>query len=106
ALPLHALQATLPAGTISSAALPGFYLQRIERLNPALHAVITVNADAPDEGAASDAAAAVDGPRVPREGIPVLVKDNVQVAGMPTTAGSPALLSAEPGDAFLVERLR
>src|SRR5208337_129359 len=27
-------------------------------------------------------------------------------AGMPTTAGSPALLSAEPGDAFLVSRLR
>ena len=36
----------------------------------------------------------------------MLVKDNVQVAGMPTTAGSPALLNAEPGDAFLVARLR
>ena len=103
---LAGLQAALAAGTLSSAALTGFYLQRIERLNPALHAVITVNADAPDEAAASDAARAVDGPRGPLEGIPVLVKDNVQVAGMPTTAGSPALLSAEPGDAFLVERLR
>ena len=103
---LAGLQAALAAGTLSSAALTGFYLQRIERLNPALHAVITVNADAPDEAAASDAARAVDGPRGPLEGIPVLVKDNVQVAGMPTTAGSPALLSAEPGDAFLVWRLR
>src|SRR4029078_3124018 len=101
ALPLHALQATLPAGTISSAALPGFYLQRIERLNPALHAVITVNPDAPDEVAASDGARGGDGPRGPLEGSPVRVKDNVQVAGMPTTAGSPALLSAEPGDAVL-----
>src|SRR5438132_868441 len=90
------------AATLSSAALTGFYLQRIERLNPALHAVITVNTDAMAEAAASDAARAVDGPRGPLEGIPVLVKDNVQVAGMPTTAGSPALLSAEPGDAFLV----
>src|SRR6185437_15584268 len=99
---LAGLQAALAAGTLSSAALTGFYLQRIERLN----AVITVNADAPDEAATSDAARAVDGPRGPLEGIPVLVKDNVQVAGMPTTAGSPALLSAEPGDAFLVERLR
>src|ERR1700751_5990792 len=103
---LSGLQAALAAGTLSSAPWPGFYLQRMERLNPALHAVITVNADAPDEAAASDAARAVDGPRGPLEGIPGLVKDNVHVAGMPTTAGSPALLSAEPGDAFLVERLR
>src|ERR1700748_190535 len=103
---LAGLQAALTADTLSAAAWPGLYLQRIERLNPALHAVITVNADAPDEAAASDAARAVDGPRGPLEGIPVLVKDNVQVTGMPTTAGSPALLSAEPGDAFLVERLR
>src|SRR2546429_7253972 len=100
------LQAALAAGTLSSAALTGFYLQRIERLNPALHAVITVNPDAQAEAAASDAVRAADGPRGPLEGIPVLVKDNTQVAGMPTTAGSPALLSAEPGDAFLVWRLR
>jgi len=103
---LAGLQAAMAAGTLSSAALTGFYLQRIERLNPALHAVITVNPDAPAEAAASDAARAANGPRGPLEGIPVLVKDNVQVAGMPTTAGSPALLTAEPGDAFLVWRLR
>ena len=84
---LAGLQAALAAGTLSSAALTGFYLQRIERLNPALHAVITVNPDAPAEAAASDAARAADGPRGPLEGIPVLVKDNIQVAGMPTTAG-------------------
>src|SRR5947208_5955680 len=103
---LAGLQAALAAGTLSSAALTGFYLQRIERLNPALHAVITVNPDAPAEAAASDAARAADGPRGPLEGIPVLVKDNIQVSGMPTTAGSPALLNAEPADAFLVTRLR
>src|SRR5207253_11406390 len=44
---LAGLQAALAAGTLSSAALTGFYLQRIERLNPALHAVITVNPNAP-----------------------------------------------------------
>jgi len=100
------LQAAMAAGTLSSADLTGFHRQRIERLNPALHAVITVNPDAPAEAAASDTARAAGGPRGPLEGIPVLVKDNVQVAGMPTTAGSPALLNAEPGDAFLVSRLR
>ena len=91
---LAALQAAMASGVLSSAALTGFYLQRIDRLNPALHAVITVNLDAPAEAAASDAARAAAGPRGPLDGIPVLVKDNVQVAGMPTTAGSPALLSA------------
>ena len=103
---LAGLQAAMASGEISSAALTGFYLQRIDRLNPALHAVITVNLDAPAEAAASDAARAAGLPRGPLDGIPVLVKDNIQVARMPTTAGSPALLSAEPGDAFLVTRLR
>jgi amidase len=103
---LAELQAAMASGELTSAALTGFYLERIDRLNPALHAVITVNLGALAEAAASDAARAADGPRGPLDGIPVLVKDNVQVAGMPTTAGSPALLSAEPGDAFLVTRLR
>jgi amidase len=103
---LTELQAALASGQLSSAALTAFYLERIERLNPALHAVITVNFDATDEAAASDAARAANGPRGPLDGIPVLVKDNVQVAGMPTTAGSPALLAAWPEDAFVVARLR
>src|SRR6185312_14325795 len=38
--------------------------------------------------------------------IPVLLKDNVQAQGGPATAGSPALLGAEPSDAFLTRRLR
>ncbi len=97
----------MACGELTSAALTAFHLQRIDRLNPALHAVITVNLDAGAEAAASDAVrAGPRGPRGPLEGIPVLVKDNVQVAGMPTTAGSAALLSAEPDDAFLVTRLR
>jgi amidase len=103
---LAELQAVMAAGDLSSAELTGFYLDRIDRLNPALHAVMTVNLNALAEAAASDAARAAGGPRGPLDGIPVLVKDNVQVAGMPTTAGSPALLSAEPDDAFLVTRLR
>jgi amidase len=98
------LQTAMSCGELTSAALTAFYLQRIDRLNPALHAVITVNLNAEAEAAASDAARA--GPRGPLDGIPVLVKDNIQVAGMPTTAGSPALLSAEPDDAFLITKLR
>jgi amidase len=103
---LAEFQAAMASGELSSAALTSFYLQRIDRLNPALHAVITVNLGATAEAAASDAARVMHGPRGALDGIPVLIKDNIQVAGMPTTAGSPALLSAEPDDAFLVSRLR
>ena len=103
---LDELRRAMTDGTLTSAALTAFYLQRIDRLNPALHAVITVNHDAAAEAAASDAARAAGAPRGPLEGVPVLIKDNIQVAGMPTTAGSPALLAAEPADAFLVSRLR
>ena len=84
----------MSAGTLTSAGITAFYLERIHRLNPALHAVITVNPDAAAEARASDAARAEGAPRGPLEGIPVLVKDNIQMAGMPTTAGSPALLNA------------
>ena len=100
------LQRALSAGTLTSAGITAFYLERIHRLNPALHAVITVNPDAAAEARASDAARTGGTPRGPLEGIPVLVKDNIQVAGMPTTAGSPALLGAQGPDAFLVRRLR
>jgi amidase len=103
---LAGLQAAMASGTLTSAALTGFYLRRVDRLNPALHAVITVSPDAMAQAAASDAAREAAGPRGPLEGVPVLVKDNIQVAGMPTTAGSPALLTAAPGDAFCVSRLR
>jgi amidase len=100
------LRQAMADGRLTATGLTRHFLERIEELNPALHAVITVNHDAIAEAAASDDAWESGQPRGPLEGIPVLVKDNVQVAGMPTTAGSPALLPACPPDAFLVSRLR
>jgi amidase len=96
----------LESGTLTSADLTAFYAERIRRLDPELHTVITVSPDAAADADASDAARAAGQPRGPLEGIPVLVKDNIGVAGMPTTAGSPALLQAESADAFCVARLR
>jgi amidase len=100
------LRHALAAGTITPPALTGYYLERIERLNPVLHAVITVSPDALAEAASSAERYRAGAPRGPLDGIPVLIKDNIQVAGMPTTAGSPALLAARPPDAFLIRRLR
>jgi amidase len=101
------LQHAMAAGTLTSAEATDFYLERVNRLNPALHAVITANPYALDEARDSDAVRTASGPRSPLEGVPVLVKDNVEVAGMPTTAGSPVLLDGgQDRDAFIVSRLR
>src|SRR5277367_3933909 len=96
----------LAAGRLTAVALTQHYLDRIADLNPVLNAVITVLPDAVEQAAASDAVRREGRPRGALEGIPILVKDNVQVAGAPTTAGSPALLAARPPDALLVSRLR
>ena len=71
----------MTAGTLTSAGITAFYLERIHRLNPALHAVITVSPDAAAQARASDAVRAEGGPRSPLEGIPILVKDNIQTTG-------------------------
>jgi len=101
---LAALQQDLAAGRLTSVALTRRCLARIAELNPVLGAVITVSPDAEAEAAARDQAR---GPQAgPLYGIPVLIKDNIAVRGLPATAGSPALLDAESGDSFLITRVR
>ncbi len=102
------LQRDMNSHRLSSAALTAFYLDRIRALNPALHAVIETNPAALRDAIASDVHRLTRGPRGPLEGIPVLLKDNVDTADREhTTAGSFALLGAKPArDAFLVQRLR
>ena len=85
----RSLSQALSAGTLTGAELTAFYLARIDRLNPGLRAVITVSQDAAAEAAASDARRQAGASLGPLDGIPVLIKDNVAVAGMPATAGSP-----------------
>ena len=101
-----AMRRAMDAGETTSVALTSHYRGRIDELNPVLHAVITIDPEARAQAAASDERRARGAVLGPLDGIPVLVKDNVQVAGMPTTAGSPALLDARPPDAFIVSRLR
>jgi amidase len=94
----------MAAGTLTSATLTARCLDRIAELNPRLRAVITVSPEAAAEAAARDRGRPPSSG--PLHGIPVLIKDNIAVAGLPATAGSPALLGAETGDSFLVGRLR
>lgn len=68
--------------------------RRIDALEPLLHAYVGLDREA-------------TGGTGPLAGLPVAIKDNVDVAGMPTTAGSVLLRDHLPADdAFLVARLR
>jgi amidase len=99
------LQRYMKAHRLSSVDLVRFYLARIRVLNPKLHAVIRVSSTAVADARAADRARA-RGDRRPLLGIPVLVKDNINTTGMPTTAGSLALAGNAPPDAFIVKRLK
>lgn len=100
------LRQAMTEGSLTATALTQHHLDRIAALDPALRAVISVCPDALEQAADSDAALRSGQPRGVLEGIPVLVKDNIQVSGSPTTAGSPALLAARAPDAFIIARLR
>jgi amidase len=93
------------ARRLTSVRLVQFYLHRIAKLDPQLNAVITVNPRVQAEARAADAARR-RGDRRPLLGIPVIVKDNIDTTGMPTTAGSFALAGSTPSDAFIVRRLK
>ena len=82
-------------------------LGRIEEIDPRIRSVNAVNAHALADAEALDQETA-DGRRRSRlHGRPVLVKDNIDTAGLASTAGSLALVDAPPEhDAPLVRRLR
>jgi amidase len=99
------LESLMNRHRLTSVQLVQFYLHRISRLNPELHAVITVTPTALAQARAADKARR-QGDRRPLLGIPVIVKDNIDTRDMPTTAGSWALAGSTPPDAFIVQRLR
>jgi len=101
------LQARMADGSLTSSGLTTAYLRRIKAIDPTIHAVLRTDPTALRQAAASDARHRRGDVRGPLDGIPVLVKDNVNTRGMPTTAGSLALAGSPPDrDAALVTRLR
>jgi amidase len=99
------LETLMSSRRINSVELTNFYLRRIRQLNPSLNAVITVSPTALADARAADSARR-NGDHRPLLGIPIIVKDNVDTAGMPTTAGSWALAGSTPGDAFIAAKLK
>jgi amidase len=102
------LQLAMNEGRLTSVQLTSFYLNRIALMNPLMHAVIETNPSALAEAAASDARRQAGQLLGPMDGIPVLLKDNIDTADLENSAaGSYALLFSHPAhDAGLVTRLR
>jgi amidase len=103
-------QRRMTAGTLTSRALTQAYLDRIAAIDdsgPQLNAVIDINPAALKEAEARDAERKARKTRGPLHGIPVLIKDNIDVAGMVNSAGSLAFADNRPvADAFMIRRLR
>jgi amidase len=93
---------------LSSAEVVDAHLARIDAVNPALNAVVRVLADEARAAAALADKRLADGETVgPLHGVPFTVKENIDMAGLPTTWGVPALATAVvPADAPIVERMR
>jgi amidase len=102
-----AQQARLLAdGTITAPALLEVYLERIARLDPDLRSYRVVLADSAREQAAAAQARLDAGERLPLLGVPIAIKDDVDIAGEVTAIGSAAHGPARTADAEVVRRLR
>jgi aspartyl-tRNA(Asn)/glutamyl-tRNA(Gln) amidotransferase subunit A len=91
----------------------GAAIEAAERLNPTINAYLHLDREGARAAAAEQDAidvargtVAADDPRRPLAGMPICVKDIVDVAGMPTTAGGADWGRHPEADAVVVERLR
>lgn len=104
------LTTALDAGEVTSRQLVTGYLDRIaayDQQGPGLNAMVQVSDDVWTVADTRDAERAEGQIRGPLHGVPVVVKDNYDIAGMPTSAGTIGLAtSIPPDDAFQVRRLR
>ena len=84
------------------------HLRRIEAVNPGLNAIVkTFREEARSDAAEADRKVAAGPALGPLHGVPFTIKENIDVAGFPTTWGVPAFAGAiPPVDAPVVERMR
>jgi Asp-tRNA(Asn)/Glu-tRNA(Gln) amidotransferase A subunit family amidase len=104
------LQKAMSEGRTTSKAIVQAYLDRInayDKHGPNLNAIISINPNALKDADALDRERSAKGPRGPLHGIPIILKDNFDAAGLVTTAGSIALANnVVSKDAFQVAKLR
>jgi amidase len=96
-------------GKLTYEQLTKFYLYRIRKFDRenegSLNSVIALNPNVIEEAKKADKTRFVDAPH-PIFGMPILLKDNINASGMPTTAGAVALKNNLADDAFIVQQLK
>ena len=102
------LAGMIASGEVSSTEVVAAHLARIDEVNPALNAVVRRMDDMALAAAAeADRAVASGGPLGAFHGVPLTVKENIDVAGTPTTSSLVVFAEAVVGtDAPVVERMR
>ncbi|HSP40721.1 MAG TPA: amidase family protein [Gillisia sp.] len=104
------IQRSIRNGDFTYEELVKFYLQRIRKYdrnnNLSLNSVISINPNIIEEAREKDRAYQAGERKHEIFGIPVLLKDNINTANMPTTAGAMALQNNQTTDAFIVSRLK
>jgi Asp-tRNA(Asn)/Glu-tRNA(Gln) amidotransferase A subunit family amidase len=95
----------LASGRVSAGALMQAYLDAIAARNAELNAYVALNPGAQAEAQASDARRAA-GKFGRLDGVPIAVKDNFDVAGLPTGCGLPGTHAPATADSHVVARLR
>ncbi|NAS29572.1 amidase [Flavobacteriaceae bacterium R38] len=105
-LTISAIHENYKNGVYTSEELVVAYLNRIKLSDDKLNAITTVNPDALKIAKALDKEYQETGVFRPLHGIPLIVKDNINTKGLPTTAGALALRDFIPDeDAFIIKKL-
>ncbi|MDT0615223.1 amidase family protein [Streptomyces lancefieldiae] len=105
--PVTELARLLGSRALTSTDLVTACLERVTAVDPVVRAVLAVDDTARAQARAADHRHAAGHPLSPLDGIPVLVKDNIDTRGLAGTAGSRLLAGAPPDrDAKVVARLR
>src|SRR2546427_4746880 len=104
------IHAAMRAGKLTARELVQAYFERIvayDKQGPAINCIINLNPKALEDADRLDAAFKRSGLTGPLHGIPVLVKDEIDTAGMPTTLGTLVFKDYLPvRDAFPVDRIK
>jgi aspartyl-tRNA(Asn)/glutamyl-tRNA(Gln) amidotransferase subunit A len=110
--PAWRIRDMVAGGQITASSVAEYFIARIEKIDPILHAFRKFDADgARRQAKALDELVAKGGQVGPLAGVPVAIKDNIAVEGMPVFVGSPydpssGRIETATRDAVVVERLR